>query len=143
MTPQTIQHSIIDGKQAANTILQDVHACVERLQAAGWHPRLVSLTIGDTPAARLYVRNQQRACARAGITFEDRPLSSQVTIGEALAAIHALNADPAASELSRSRCSCKIRWSPSNAKKTATKKKCGQRAADKKIAPHCCGAIFL
>jgi methylenetetrahydrofolate dehydrogenase (NADP+)/methenyltetrahydrofolate cyclohydrolase len=86
--------SIIDGKQAANKIISELRTRVTRLQAAGWHPRLVSLTIGDTPAARLYVRNQQRACARADIAFEDRPLSHQVTMGEALATIHALNADP-------------------------------------------------
>jgi methylenetetrahydrofolate dehydrogenase (NADP+)/methenyltetrahydrofolate cyclohydrolase len=87
-------YNIIDGKAYAQTIRADVRTRVAALQELGWQPHLVSITVGDNPAARLYVGNQQRACEGAGIVFENRAYTGQITQGELLAAIQALNVDP-------------------------------------------------
>lgn len=89
-----MDHYIINGKEHANGILQSVQARAQALDEAGWPPRLVSVHIGDNPAAALYVRNQKRTCERVGISFQDRTYDSRVTTGEMLAVIQALNVDP-------------------------------------------------
>jgi methylenetetrahydrofolate dehydrogenase (NADP+)/methenyltetrahydrofolate cyclohydrolase len=87
-------HNIIDGKAYAQTIQADVRSRVAVLRESGWQPRLVSITVGNNPAAALYVRNQGRACEQAGIGFESRSYPGEITQGEMLAAIQALNVDP-------------------------------------------------
>jgi methylenetetrahydrofolate dehydrogenase (NADP+)/methenyltetrahydrofolate cyclohydrolase len=89
-----MSHDIIDGKAYAQTILDDARARVAVLREAGWQPRLVSITVGNNPAAALYVRNQGRACEQADIGFESRSYPGEITQGEMLAAIQALNVDP-------------------------------------------------
>jgi 5,10-methylene-tetrahydrofolate dehydrogenase/methenyl tetrahydrofolate cyclohydrolase len=48
-----MSHDIIDGKAYAQTILDDARARVAVLREAGWQPRLVSITVGNNPAAAL------------------------------------------------------------------------------------------
>lgn len=84
----------IDGRALANDILTDVGERVARLKAAGWFPKLVSISVGDNPAAAFYVRNQRRRCERTGIEFEERQYRDDITPEELYAAIWALNADP-------------------------------------------------
>ena len=64
------------------------------LRDLGWQPRLISVDIGDSAAASLFIKNQQRACTEVGIEYENRHYPANVTQREMLAAIHALNADP-------------------------------------------------
>jgi methylenetetrahydrofolate dehydrogenase (NADP+)/methenyltetrahydrofolate cyclohydrolase len=89
-----VSHKIIDGKAYAQTIRADVQARVTALHELGWKPHLVSVTVGHNPAANLYIKNQQRACEQVGIIFENRSYPGDITQGEALAAIQALNVDP-------------------------------------------------
>lgn len=89
-----MSHQIIDGKAYAQTLQADIRTRVAALHELGWKPHLVSVTVGHNPAAEVYVRNQQRACERVGIVFENRAYSGQITQGELLAAIQALNVDP-------------------------------------------------
>jgi len=84
----------IDGRSLAREIVGQVSEDVEQLKAAGWYPKLVSICIGENPAAEFYVRNQRRTCERAGIAFEERHFSEEITAEEVHAAIWALNADP-------------------------------------------------
>lgn len=84
----------IDGRALADEILTDVGERVARLKAAGWFPKLVSISVGDNPAAAFYVRNQRRRCERVGIEFEERQYRDDITPQELYAAIWALNADP-------------------------------------------------
>jgi methylenetetrahydrofolate dehydrogenase (NADP+)/methenyltetrahydrofolate cyclohydrolase len=86
--------NIIDGNAYAQTILADARSRAAVLRESGWQPRLVSLTVGDNPAAALYVRNQGRACEQVGVGFESRSYPGEITQGEMLAAIQALNVDP-------------------------------------------------
>jgi methylenetetrahydrofolate dehydrogenase (NADP+) / methenyltetrahydrofolate cyclohydrolase len=87
-------HKIIDGKKYAQVVKDDVRTRVEALKALGWQPRLVSIDIGESDAVALFIKNQRRNCEDVGIEYENRHYSAEITQGEALAAIHALNADP-------------------------------------------------
>ncbi len=87
-------HTDIDGRTLATEILTDVGERVAGLKAAGWFPRLVSISVGDNPAAAFYVRNQRRRCEQVGIEFEERQYRDDITPEELYAAIWALNADP-------------------------------------------------
>jgi methylenetetrahydrofolate dehydrogenase (NADP+)/methenyltetrahydrofolate cyclohydrolase len=89
-----MSHKIIDGKALAQPIKDQLKARVSVLQELGWQPHLVSIDIGDNPAAALYIRNQQRTAESIGVLFENRHYSGEITQTEMLAAIQALNVDP-------------------------------------------------
>ncbi len=82
------------GRPLANQIIAEVRAQVEELAAAGWNAKLVSITVGDTSAVELYVRNQKRRAAEAGIAFEERNFPESITQEELDSSVRALNADP-------------------------------------------------
>lgn len=89
-------YKIIDGKKQAEIIKDDVRTRVAGLKALGWHPRLVSVDIGESAAASLFIKNQKRACEQVDIEYENRHYPETITQREALAAIHSLNVDPRA-----------------------------------------------
>lgn len=89
-----MSHKIIDGKKHARVIKDEVRSRVSSLKELGWQPHLVSIDIGDSAAASLFIKNQQKACAEVGIEYENRHYPADITQREMLAAIHALNADP-------------------------------------------------
>ena len=89
-----LSHKIIDGKKQAQIVMEGVRTRVTLLKELGWQLRLVSIDIGDSPAVSLYITNQKRACDQVGIGFEHRHYSGNITQGELLAALHALNVDP-------------------------------------------------
>lgn len=84
----------IDGRQLATEILEQVAEDVAGLKASGWYPKLVSINVGENPAAAFYVRNQRRRCEEVGIAFEERSYDESITQAELDAAIWALNVDP-------------------------------------------------
>jgi methylenetetrahydrofolate dehydrogenase (NADP+) / methenyltetrahydrofolate cyclohydrolase len=89
-----MSHKIIDGKKHAEVIKADVSTRVAGLKALGWQPRLVSVDIGESDAAALFIKNQKRSCEQVGIEYENRHYPADITQREALAVIHSLNADP-------------------------------------------------
>ena len=82
------------GQPLANRIIAEVREQVDDLAAQGWHAKLVSITVGDTSAVELYVRNQRRRAAEAGIAFEERNFPESITQEELDSSVRALNADP-------------------------------------------------
>ena len=82
------------GRDLANRIIAEVGQATAELTAAGWAAKLVSVTVGDTSAVELYVRNQKRRAAEAGIAFEERNFPETITHEELESSLHALNADP-------------------------------------------------
>ena len=82
------------GRELAQRIIAEVKQATSELEAAGWAAKLVSVTVGDASAVELYVRNQRRRAAEAGIQFEERNFPETITHEEMESAIHALNADP-------------------------------------------------
>lgn len=94
MEQNLISHKIIDGKKQAQLIKDALRVRVTVLKELGWQPHLVSIDIGDNPAVSTYISNQKRACEEVGINFEHRHYSDNITQGEMMAAIHALNVNP-------------------------------------------------
>jgi methylenetetrahydrofolate dehydrogenase (NADP+)/methenyltetrahydrofolate cyclohydrolase len=87
-------HKLLSGRKAAAEILDGVAREAAELAEQGWTPRLVSVTVGDTDAVAVYVRNQRRRAEAAGIAFEERNFPSDVSRAEIVAALRAMNSDP-------------------------------------------------
>jgi methylenetetrahydrofolate dehydrogenase (NADP+) / methenyltetrahydrofolate cyclohydrolase len=84
----------LKGRDLANQIVAEVTQAIDELAAAGWQAKLMSITVGDTSAVELYVRNQAKRAAEAGIAFEERNFPESITQEELDASIKAMNADP-------------------------------------------------
>ena len=80
---------ILDGRKVAQRMRERLR---EARDSMGSKPvRLVSLEIGQNPAAAVYVRNQQRAAADVGIDMEVVNLPLETDEARLLAEIEALN----------------------------------------------------
>lgn len=87
---------ILDGKALAGRLLARHRARAEALvRRAGVQPCLAVVLVGENPASRVYVRNKVAACAQAGIRSRLIELPEAAPEPALLAAIDALNADPA------------------------------------------------
>ena len=86
-------HRDLDGRIVAAELNGATAQGVGRMVAAGWVPRLVSVTVGDSSPVEIYVRNQGRSAEKAGIGFEERRYGAGTTREEILAAIAAMNGD--------------------------------------------------
>ncbi len=85
---------VIDGKAIAARMRAEVAEEAARLTAEGWQPKLVSISVGDTAAAELYVRNQQRQAESAGVLFEARNYPAETSLEQLTGILQGLNADP-------------------------------------------------
>jgi methylenetetrahydrofolate dehydrogenase (NADP+)/methenyltetrahydrofolate cyclohydrolase len=86
--------AIIDGKAIGASIRAEVAAEAAALSEQGWTPRLVSVSVGDTAAAELYVRNQQKQAESAGVAFEARSYPSETSLEQLIGILQGLNHDP-------------------------------------------------
>lgn len=84
----------IDGKAIAAKMLVEISQEAAELADNGWQPRLVSVSVGDTAAAELYVRNQQRTAQAAGVAFESRSYPADISMEQLVGVLQGLNADP-------------------------------------------------
>jgi methylenetetrahydrofolate dehydrogenase (NADP+)/methenyltetrahydrofolate cyclohydrolase len=87
-------HRLIDGRAVQARILSEVRAEVEALGKVRPIGRLVSISIGGSPEVQVYVRNQERGAARAGIPFAQQLWPEEVTQEDCKRRIAALNDDP-------------------------------------------------
>ncbi|MGX9351078.1 bifunctional 5,10-methylenetetrahydrofolate dehydrogenase/5,10-methenyltetrahydrofolate cyclohydrolase [Shimia sp. W99] len=85
---------VIDGKAVAAELRSDVRAEAQKLSELGWSPRLVSVSVGDTAAAELYVRNQQKQAESAGVQFEARSYPAETSLEQLIGILQGLNHDP-------------------------------------------------
>ena len=90
------RHKILDGRKIASEFLAVFPDKVEDLAQSGFRPNLVSISVGETDASRLYVRNQKQAAEKVGIGFDERIFAEDIGADELLGVIHGLNADPRA-----------------------------------------------
>jgi methylenetetrahydrofolate dehydrogenase (NADP+)/methenyltetrahydrofolate cyclohydrolase len=79
---------LIDGKAVAARMRRELAAARQQLGAAA--VRLVSLQVGPSPAAAVYVRNQQRAALEVGIAMEVVDLPAESTQDDVLRAVDGL-----------------------------------------------------
>jgi methylenetetrahydrofolate dehydrogenase (NADP+) / methenyltetrahydrofolate cyclohydrolase len=58
---------LIDGKQIASRILEEVRQRVEALRYKGITPGLAAVLVGDDPASATYVASKSKACEKIGV----------------------------------------------------------------------------
>ncbi|GAB2942273.1 bifunctional methylenetetrahydrofolate dehydrogenase/methenyltetrahydrofolate cyclohydrolase FolD [Hymenobacter coalescens] len=93
--PDATTYRLIDGKQTAENIKQEIAAEVAKLKAQGQKvPHLAAVLVGHDGGSETYVRNKVLACEAAGfgstlIRFED-----DITEAELLRQVEDLNNDP-------------------------------------------------
>ena len=86
--------TLIDGKSIAAKMRAQVATEAAELAEAGWSPRLVSISVGETAAADLYVRNQQKSAESAGVKFEARNYPAKTSLEQLVGILQGLNGDP-------------------------------------------------
>ena len=86
--------NILDGKEIARKILEEVSAEVSELKTSGWDPKLISIKVGENPSVDLYIRNQRLKAEKVGIIFEEKDYPHDISTNELQAAITNFNVDP-------------------------------------------------
>ena len=79
--------TILDGKATAAAIRADLTTRVAALQAAGHHPGLATVLVGDDPGSHSYVAGKHRDCAEIGLASMQRTLPETATQAEVEAVI--------------------------------------------------------
>ena len=79
--------NLLDGKEIAREILEEVSAEVTELKTSGWDPKLISIKVGENPSVDLYIRNQRLKAEKVGIIFEEKDYPHDISINELQAAI--------------------------------------------------------
>lgn len=86
---------LIDGKETARAIREELRAEVDQARARGRRaPGLAVILVGAGPASEVYVRNKERACADTGILSFPYHLPAGTGQHELLALIHECNLRP-------------------------------------------------
>jgi methylenetetrahydrofolate dehydrogenase (NADP+)/methenyltetrahydrofolate cyclohydrolase len=85
---------LIEGKKIAARVEEEVREALEQLRRRGVAPSLVTVQIGENPAAKIYLRRQQGAFARQGIDFRVLSLDPGLGQDDLLGVIAELNGDP-------------------------------------------------
>lgn len=83
---------LLDGKSIAQSMRKRLATARSQLGAKAI--RLVSVEIGQNPAAAVYLRNQQRAAAEVGIEMQAQHLPIGTSEAELIAAIREMNRQP-------------------------------------------------
>lgn len=86
---------IINGKEIAQTIKDEMRLEVEELKKIGKSCCLAVIQVGEDPASTVYVSNKKKACAYIGIDSLSYELPEETTEEELLALIDKLNMDEA------------------------------------------------
>ena len=84
---------IIDGREIAAKIYDDLKTDIAILQQEGKIPKLVVVLVGEDPASGVYVRMKAKACEKLGIISETMRFHAGITQAELIAIIDKLNAD--------------------------------------------------
>ncbi len=86
---------LIDGKQIAETIKQEIAGEVQRIKdQEGKVPHLAAILVGEDPASETYVNSKARACKQVGFDSSTYRFPVDVTEAELLEAVEFINNDP-------------------------------------------------
>ncbi len=85
---------IIDGKQVAADMREELKAKVAELKEQGIVPGLAVVLVGEDPASKSYVTAKERACEETGIFSDDNRLHAETSQEELMAMVDKLNKDP-------------------------------------------------
>lgn len=86
---------IIDGKEIAAQIRQEVAEAAAELKAKGVTPGLGFILVGNDPASRSYVKSKGKACEQAGFYSVTQELPESTSQAELMAWVDRFNRDPA------------------------------------------------
>jgi methylenetetrahydrofolate dehydrogenase (NADP+)/methenyltetrahydrofolate cyclohydrolase len=86
--------TIIDGKEVAKSIREELANEVQHLKQQGIVPGLTVILVGDDPASHSYVRGKAKGCEEVGIHSEVIRLDASTSQAELLNTIHRLNENP-------------------------------------------------
>lgn len=84
---------LIDGKELAQNIRNNLKEEIEILKNEGINPKLAVIMVGEDKASAVYVRNKSKACNELGIEYEEFLLKTETTMDELLNLIDKLNKD--------------------------------------------------
>ena len=84
-------YQLIDGKELAKNIRQNLKVENDKLKEKGINPKLAVILVGDDSASKVYVKNKSKACNEVGIEYEEILLDSNTTMEELLNVIDNLN----------------------------------------------------
>ncbi|MBU0700034.1 bifunctional methylenetetrahydrofolate dehydrogenase/methenyltetrahydrofolate cyclohydrolase FolD [bacterium] len=88
---------IINGKEVAQQIQDELTVRVTELKDKGVLPRLATLLVGENPASQVYIGQKRKACDRLGIISDHQTLPADITEAKLLSIIDGLNNDPGVS----------------------------------------------
>ena len=84
---------IINGKELAKEIREELKVEVDKLKENGIVPKLAVVMVGNNSASQVYVKNKSKACEKAGIEFEEFLFDENTSEDKLLKTIDNLNAD--------------------------------------------------
>ena len=84
---------IIDGKELARKIRQNLKIECDDLKSRGIIPKLAVIMVGDNPASKVYVRNKSKACNEVGVEYEEFLLDKDISHEQLIDLITKLNND--------------------------------------------------
>jgi methylenetetrahydrofolate dehydrogenase (NADP+) / methenyltetrahydrofolate cyclohydrolase len=85
--------ALIDGKQIARDMRDEIASEVRSLGNEGIQPRLSVVLVGEDPASQVYVRNKNKDCESVGIVSESILLPASISEEELLERVRSLNED--------------------------------------------------
>jgi methylenetetrahydrofolate dehydrogenase (NADP+)/methenyltetrahydrofolate cyclohydrolase len=85
---------IIDGKQVATGMREELKVEVAKLKEKGIVPRLGVILVGDDPASVSYVTAKERACQEIGIYSENKRLDTGTSQKQLISLVKKMNKDP-------------------------------------------------
>ena len=87
---------LLDGKRTAGELREAVASEVSQfVDGGGPTPALAAVLVGEDPASQVYVRNKERACAKAGIVSHLHRLPAATSQQQLIDLVGQLNDDPA------------------------------------------------
>lgn len=84
---------VLNGRDLANEMKQDMKKRVEALKQKGIEPGLAVVLVGDNPASQIYVRMKKKDCAEVGVISYEYLREKTISEEELLALVDQLNKD--------------------------------------------------
>lgn len=84
---------LLDGQAQAAKIKAVLQNEIKTLKKSGSSPYLLAIQVGENPASRVYLRQQQKACEEAGIRYELQELPGDISQTTLVSLIEKFNLD--------------------------------------------------
>lgn len=84
---------LLNGKEVAKKIKEDLKLEVDQIKEKGIIPKLAVVMVGNNEASKVYVKNKSKACDTIGVEFEEFLLEENTTEEELFELIDRLNED--------------------------------------------------